>query len=138
MDQRQDEYQQLQYYTLAHPGPDFIHQNAVDAHAAQTADDDTKPITVAFALVGLYLYIEKGYTGKQVLQAHMALAKRKRTCPTFDLPDSRGEITVADVMAQPPGAKRDAMIRRWCESVWRAYAKRRARVIALAETISGG
>lgn len=42
-------------YTLAHRDPAFLHQHVVDAFAAQHADDSTKPITLVFALVGLYL-----------------------------------------------------------------------------------
>ena len=71
-----DLYNQLALYTLAHPDPRFIHQLVVDAYTAQNADDNTKPIALVFALIGLYLHIEKGYTGKQVQRAHMQLANR--------------------------------------------------------------
>jgi Family of unknown function (DUF5946) len=121
-DKFQEKYYDLSYYTLAHPDPRFIHQHIVDAYTAQTANQDTKPIGITFALIGLYLYLEKNYTGKQVQMAHMALATRKREWPTFDLPESKGEITVADVLNEPAGEKRDAMIRTWCASVWQAYS----------------
>src|SRR5438067_3221775 len=49
-------------------------QHVVDAYAAQTARASTKPITLAFALVGLYLHLEKNQTGKQVQRVHMLLA----------------------------------------------------------------
>ena len=49
-------------YTLAHPDAAFIHQHIVDAFTAQTANRDSKPIAVAFALIGLGLYLEKNYT----------------------------------------------------------------------------
>jgi putative acetyltransferase len=51
----QEQYHELACYTLAHPDPGFIHQNIVDAFAAQTATEADKPIKIAFALVGLYL-----------------------------------------------------------------------------------
>jgi hypothetical protein len=127
-DSEREKYYELSSYTLAHAKPSFIHQHIVDAFAAQTANDNTKPITVAFALIGLYLYLEKSYTGKQVQSAHMALASRKREWPAFALPESRGQITVADVLNEPAGQKRDAMIREWCESVWRAYSDSHAKV----------
>ena len=57
----QDAYDRLQCYTLAHGDPAFLHQHIVDAWAAQHADDRTKPIGLTFALVGLYLHLEKGY-----------------------------------------------------------------------------
>ena len=51
-------YDELASYTLAHGDPAFIHQHVVDAFAAQHATDDSKPIGVAFALIGLYLHVE--------------------------------------------------------------------------------
>ena len=120
-DELQQKFYELSYYTLAHPDPAFIHQHIVDAFTAQTADEDSKPIAVAFALIGLCLYLEKNYTGKQVQLAHMQIARRKREWPKFDLPDERGVITVADVLSEPPGLPRDAKIREWCASVWEAY-----------------
>jgi uncharacterized protein DUF5946 len=114
-------YYELSYYTLGHADPEFIHQHIVDAFAAQTANGDTKPITLALALIGLYLYLEKGYTGKQVQMAHTSLARRTEEYPTFDLPEDRGEISVADVLSKAAGEERDAMIRTWCASVWQAY-----------------
>lgn len=127
----QEEFYELSYYTLAHPDPAFIHQHVVDAFTAQTADRDTKPIAVAFALIGLCLYLEKNYTAKQVQSAHMALARHKREWPKFDLPESRGEITVGDVLREPAGPMRDAKIREWCASVWEAYSGSRQQVLDL-------
>ncbi len=66
----QEQYYELSFYTLAHPDKDFIHQHIVDAYAAQTASEKTKPITIYFSLAGLYLFIEKDYTGRQVQKAH--------------------------------------------------------------------
>ena len=130
-DAMQEEFYELSYYTLAHSDPAFIHQHVVDAFTAQTADRDTKPIAIAFALIGLCLYLEKNYTGKQVQLAHMALARHKREWPKFDLPESRGEITVSDVLSEPAAPIRDAKIREWCESVWEAYSGSRQQVLDL-------
>ncbi|HEX6716913.1 MAG TPA: DUF5946 family protein, partial [Pyrinomonadaceae bacterium] len=71
-DELQEKFYELSYYTLAHQEPAFIHQHIVDAFTAQTADQNTKPIAVAFALIGLCLYLEKNCTGKQVQLAHMS------------------------------------------------------------------
>ena len=127
----QEKFYELSYYTLAHPDPAFIHQHIVDAFAAQNADQNTKPIAVAFALIGLCLYLEKNYTGKQVQLAHMALARRNRDWPKFDLPESRGEISVIDVLNEPAGPKRDAKIREWSASVWQAYSESHQKVLDL-------
>ena len=130
-DQEQEKFYELSYYTLAHPDPAFIHQHIVDAFGAQTADENSKPIGVAFALMGLCLYLEKNYTGKQVQLAHMALARPNHEWPKFDLPQSRGEVTVADVLNEPAGPERDAKIREWCRSVWQAYSASHQRVFEL-------
>ena len=125
----QELYDELRYYTLSHPDPRFIHQHVVDAWAAQTASPASKPINITFALIGLYLYLEKGYSGKEVQVAHMQLAKAKRKWPTFKLPDTRGDIAVSDVLATPPGPERDRKIQEWCASVWAAYSQSREQVI---------
>lgn len=127
----QDAYAELSVYTLAHPDPAFIHQHIVDAFVAQTAGLDTKPITLTFALVGLYLAVEKGYTGRQVQLAHMALARKRKVWPALPLPDERGAITVREVLAAPPGEERDTMIHRWCASVWEVYQESQELIRAL-------
>jgi hypothetical protein len=114
-------YDALCCYTLERGDASFIHQHVVDAFTAQHADEHTKPIGLAFALIGLYLHLEKGFSGKQVQEAHMALARKKRAWPGFPLPRDRGRMTVADVMAEAEGAARDEAIDRWCASVWDAY-----------------
>ena len=133
MDTDQDLYNELAFYTLAHVDPAFIHQNVVDAFAAQTAGETTKPITIVFALIGLYLYVEKGYTGKQVQRAHMQLAKYRRQWFMPALPLDRGAIRIQDVLAVAPGPARDAMIRKWCESAWQPWSASRQQIVDLAK-----
>lgn len=127
-------YYDLSYYTLAHPDPAFIHQHVVDAQTAQWADQDSKSIAPAFALIGLYLYVEKGYSGKQVQMAHTALAKRRKEWPRFILPESRGDVWASHVLAVPPGQERDEMIRKWCMSVWDAFSESREEVVTLVQS----
>jgi len=52
---------------------------------AQHADTGTKPIGLTFALAGLYLHVECGFTGRHVQRAHMVMGERKRTWPAFVL-----------------------------------------------------
>ncbi len=119
----QDLYSQLAFYTLNYAGPEFfIHQYIVDAYAAQHSQETDKPIKVAFALIGLYLFTEKNYTGKEVQLAHMQLAKVKREYPKFVLPEKRGEITVANVLNIKAGKDRDEMIKAWATSVWQVFS----------------
>ena len=124
----QEMFDELCFYTLAHPSPEFIHQNAVDAFAAQLADESTKNIKIVFALVGLYLTLERGYTGRQVQRVHMQLAARRKDWPRPELPLARGEITVADVLKADAGEERDRVIQEWCAAVWEPYEGSRALV----------
>jgi hypothetical protein len=114
-------FNELTYYTLGHPDKIyFIHQHIVDAYQVQTADESTKSIAIPFSLVRLNLYIEKNYTGREVQLVHMKLAKHKKVWPTFELPNQMGAITISDVLKAAPGQMRDARIKEWCTSVWRA------------------
>ena len=116
-----EKYYELIDYTLSHPEPAFIHQLVVDAFTAQQADNSTKLIAIVFALIGLHLHIDHGYSGKKVQKAHIQLSKRRNHWPVLPLPEERGELTVADVVAAMPGDERDALIESWCTSVWNAY-----------------
>lgn len=126
-------YHKLCSYTIEHArrDPAFIHQHVVDAFAAQHADDGSKPIGVAFALIGLFLHVEKQFSGAQVQRVHMQLGQHKRGWPWFALRAHRGAMTAIDVMAAPPGPNRDRAIDAWCASVWQAYAGQRVAVIDL-------
>jgi hypothetical protein len=124
-------YDEISAYTLSHGSPEFLHQHVVDAFAAQCATAETRAIAVAFALVGLCLQLEHGFTGRQVQRAHMTLAGRSRSWPVFALPADRGAMTALDVFAAAPGEARDAAIRAWCGSVWTAYADQAPAVRAL-------
>ena len=133
MSDDESKFHELCYYTLAHGDPAFIHQHVVDAFAAQHADANDKPIKPTFALIGLYLHVEKGLTGREVQRAHMKMGRRKHAWPVFSLPAERGAITVSDVIAVPAGHRRDAMIHEWCGSVWSAFSECRSTVIDLVD-----
>ena len=126
-----DDYAELSCYTLTHGDASFIHQHVVDAFGAQLADDKTKPIALAFALVGLYLHVEKQFSGRQVQRAHTRLAQTKRTWPHFNMPTHRGTITVAEVLTAPAGPDRDHAIDAWCRSVWQAFDESHQKVANL-------
>jgi len=113
-------YDELHAYTLGRPG--FILQHVVDAHGAQSADEHGKPIRLVFSLVGLYLRVEKGFSGRAVQRVHMQLGKAQKVWPRLALPIARGNVTAADVMAVPEGPERDAAIDAWCAAVWAAFA----------------
>lgn len=115
-------YDALRVYTLRNTGREFLHQQVVDAYAAQMATDKDKPIRLVFALIGLYLHVERGLSGRDVQLAHMALAQKRKDWPRLEAPEDRGAIRAADVAAAPEGPTRDAMIKAWARAVWAAYA----------------
>jgi hypothetical protein len=110
-------------YTVAKQDKEFIHQHAVDAYAAQHAGGTTRNITVAFGLIGLYLALEHGYTGKQVQRAHMRIAMFRKEWLRLEPPLRPASITVTGVLAVPDREK-NAMIHCWMEAVWENWADR--------------
>jgi hypothetical protein len=122
---------ELSAYTLMRGDAAFMHQQVVDALAAQRGTPGSKPIGVAFALIGLYLHLERGYTGRDVQRAHMRLARKRKQWPAFDPPAERGAITAVEVMQSPPGPQRDQAIEEWCVSVWEAWRDSHDRVAAM-------
>lgn len=124
-------YGELSDYTLTRADDRFIHQHAVDAYAAQHANPSAPAIGVAFALVGLYLAIERGFTGRQVQRAHQLLAGRSTSWPRFIPPARAGCRNVADVLHEAPCASRDAALHQWAAAVWSAWTTEHARVAAL-------
>lgn len=131
MASEQDLYHELTAYTLELHDPAFLHQHVVDAFAAQHPGDSQKPITIAFALVGLYLHVEKQFTGRDVQKAHMLLAKYRKSWTTLEPPKESAGIGVADVMALPPGEARDAKIHEWCAAVWDSWKHARPIIVTL-------
>jgi hypothetical protein len=119
-------FSDLQCYTVAKQDPAFIHQHAVDAYEAQHAGGPTRNITVAFGLIGLYLALEKGYTGRQVQLAHMRIAKTKKDWPRLEPPDHPAFLTVMDVLRAESDAEKDATIRKWMDAVWKSWADHHA------------
>lgn len=129
MDERRAAYDEVYLYTMDRPG--FILQHVVDAFAVQTADEDSKPISVVFGLAGLYLHLERHFSGRQVQKAHMEMGRRKRAWPKVQLPGDRGKITVEDVRAARAGPERDRAIDDWCQAVWTACAGTRETIVGI-------
>jgi Family of unknown function (DUF5946) len=138
MDTSKDKFYELSYYTLEHPDKVyFIHQHIVDAYQAQTANENTKPIAITFALAGLYLYLEKNYTGRQVQLAHVKMSTNKKVWPKFELPNQRGAITISDVLMAAAGQERDLMIKECCAAVWLAFKNSREEIASLIQVELG-
>ncbi|MGB2643265.1 MAG: DUF5946 family protein [Candidatus Acidiferrum sp.] len=129
MDQVRAAYDEVYVYTMGRPG--FILQHVADAFTLQTATHETKPIALVFGLVGLYLHLEKQFSGRQVQEMHMKMARFKRVWSNIYLPEDRGSISVLDVLAASPGLGRDSAIDDWCRSVWISYAGNRPTIVSL-------
>ncbi len=130
-----DQYNQLAFYTLSHKGPNFIHQHVVDAFAIQNANENTKPITIIYALVGIYLHVEKNYTGKEVQMAHVKMTKKSKVFPHINLPSNRGAIKINDILAITAPTQRDAKIHQWCVCIWEALYDQQDSIIKLANEL---
>lgn len=124
-------YGELSAYTLAQGYDVFIHQLAVDAYGAQHSGASVRPIATAFALIGLYLAFERGYSGRQGQDAHRLLATQSKTWPRFEPSSRTGALTIVDVLKAPPGEDRDSTLRQWGQSVWDAWGNEHARVESL-------
>jgi hypothetical protein len=124
---------ELSYYTLAHGDPAFIHQHVVDAYGAQHVRQSASTIGAAFTLAGLYLAVERRFTGRQVQKMHMLMARSSKQWPRFDAPDDVGPLTVADVLMVEAGPSRDEAIVRWCRAVWTAWSSEHGRVRAMVD-----
>jgi len=133
----QELFDELAFDTLSRGDAAFVHQNCVDAFAAQHADARTKPMKIVFAVMGLYLHLEKGFTGRQVQLAHMRMARQRKEWPRIPAPAARADVTVADVLRAAPGAERDAMIERWCGAVWDTWQPQREAIVSLARSELG-
>jgi hypothetical protein len=130
-----DAYHELSAYTLSLGDPAFVHQHVVDAFAAQHASAEDKPIKIAFALIGLYLALERGYSGRQVQLAHMRLAGTRKQWPRFDPPDARGELSALDVLRAERGPDRERAMRDWMASVWQAWRGSHVQIRELLHTL---
>lgn len=115
-------FHELSFYSLAHPNqPYFIHQHVVDAYAVQHLSSRTKMIKATYGLLGLCLYLEYGFSGKEVQNVHVQLSHDKSNWPTIRYPLEPINFSIRDILNASDGAERDAKIREWCEVVWEAH-----------------
>jgi hypothetical protein len=131
-------YHQLSAFTLSLTDPKFIHQLAVDAYAAQHSGPNVKPISTTFALIGLYLAFERGYTGNEVQRAHVRLGQNRREWPVFNVPPVQSAVTVRDVLSSDMAQHYEYAIRRWGRSVWDVWALEQRTVQGLVERYLDG
>src|SRR5689334_24469008 len=113
----QKQLEELTAWTLSLADTAFVHQHVVDAWTAQHASENSKPISVAFALVGLHLHLDRGFTGRGGQRVHMRLGQPRgrgpgrKKWPRLSLPLERGHRRVSDVIAIPEGERVGAIDR---------------------------
>ena len=133
-----DAYNELLEYTLSHPDQRyFIHQHIVDAYGAQHITENTKPVAAAASLMGLYLFVERNYSGKEVQKAHMQAGNKMKEWPKLQIPTEKARITVADVLAVFPGESRDRKIKEWVRAVWDLWRKEQKRIAQFSDANLG-
>jgi hypothetical protein len=137
-------YGEVQGFALGHFElvRDF-HQLTVDAYAAQHAHrevgGDLPPISVAYALVGLHLALDRGISGIEVRAAHQRMGKPDPSWPRLPTPERIGAVTVFEVAAAGvmvgSVAGHARAVRAWAAAVWQAWAAQHATVAALADRL---
>jgi len=115
---------ELLAYTLTRGDSEFIHQHAVDALAASDIEG-SKAIQVFFGLAGLYLFLERGNSGRKVQAAHAFMSQIQKVWPVFDRPLGIAGVSVEYVLGFRAGEARDAAVLRWCRAVWEMWGAER-------------
>jgi hypothetical protein len=134
----QEHYNELACFTLNLHDERFVHQYVVDAFTCQYADDNTKPISLTFALAGLYLFIEKGYSGREVQKFHTLMSKRKMAWPIFIVPYYQElPVDISSVIASNDQNERIELIEKWCAGVWEANKENHDKVEDLVRNYLG-
>ena len=105
----------------------------MDTYAAQHSGLNVKPITTAFALIGLYLTFERGYTGKEVQRAHMILGKVHRQWSLINPPKEKAALTVLNVVLGLTEEIYREHINAWGKSVWLLWSPQHENIGKLVE-----
>ena len=108
-----------------------LHQLTVDTYGAQHAGGSAARIGVAFALIGLRLSLDEGWSGEEVRDAHQYLAANFREWPEFAPPAERKWMTVYDVALATSPDEHARLVLRWAAEAWAAWEHAREDVVAL-------
>jgi hypothetical protein len=97
------------------------------------------PIRLANSLVGPHVALDRGLTGDEVRTGHQRMGKPDPSWPNFSPPLDTGAVTVMTVaeeglMVDSVAGHRTA-VRRWAETVWRAWQPQRHQVVTLTQRL---
>ena len=114
-----------------------VHRLSVDAYAAQHPGSPGRRAaqSVWVHLTGLHLGLERQLAPAFIRRAMAALTSEADPPSWLTPPASRGAITVVDIAAAPDNLAHAALVRRWAEDVWDAWAEHHEAVRSLADRI---
>jgi hypothetical protein len=129
------QYGHLAAWTLSLGDPAFAHQHVVDCYAAQHIGPESKPIVAVFALVGIFLALEHGATGRQAQLAHMKLGRKHQDWPRLEQKTHSFDLTVEDILKVQGGPARSLALKSWMECVWSAWRHEHGRIRTIVGSI---
>lgn|SRR5690348_1799619 len=100
------------------------HRLSVDAYAVQHPGTPSRQSiqSVGVHLIRLCQFLEHGLAPEQANESMLAAGKIKHTFSWLEPPESLGIVTVRDVLKTNGSAAHAAMVRRWAQSAWDAWA----------------
>jgi len=123
-------------HELSHiPQLGALHQLTEDAYSAQHAGARVPAIGMAFALIGLHLALDDGWSGNAVRAAHQFLAARHNEWPHFEPPSTPASLTIAHVAGSPTPEEHASRVRAWSASVWESWSAQHAAVREWADYV---
>ena len=112
-----------------------LHQLTQDAYTGQHAGPRVPAIGIAFALIGLHLALDSGWSGNEVRAAHQYLAARHKVWPGFEPPSAPAALTVSHVAGSPTPEEHASRVRAWASSVWESWSAEHAAVQEWADQV---
>jgi len=105
-----------------------LHQLTVDTYAAQHPGSQVPAISTPFALIGLLLTLEEGWSGLAVRAAHGWLAAHHAVWPRFTPPLAFGALTAARVADARTPEVHARLVEAWSAATWAAWAQQHTAV----------
>ena len=121
---------ELMGFQMQHPVMLRYHQMTADAYAAQHAGGTAPLLRVGYALAGLWLSIEHGFSGEDVRSIHRRMGRPTAAWPMFEPPEAgQPWLTVVDVAEAGVRVHSERghakAVSAWAESVWETWLTRR-------------
>ena len=107
-----------------------VHRMSVDCYAVQHPGKPSPQSinSVGTHLIRLSLFLEGGLNQDQANNAMLKAIKQKEKFVWLEPPESRGELTVADVVKARNAEEHIKLVKKWTESTWEAWSAHHATV----------